>query len=173
MADIEVFVPGRLCILGEHSDWAAEYRDINPTVAYGMTLVCATNEGLFAKCRGYTSGHMKFEFVNGNGNIETFDVSLNVAELIKRAELGGFFSYVAGAAAAVILDYFPGGASSPYLEEQGSKIDHIIYHHITHSITLYWSYCRHLHHQLQDNIAYAQRFVQQCCCMCPGGQMFQ
>jgi len=119
MADIEVFVPGRLCILGEHSDWAAEYRDVNPTVAYGMTLVCATNEGLYAKCRGYTPGHMKFEFVNGNGNIETFDISLNVAELIKKAEVGGFFSYVAGAAAAVILDYFPGGATSPYLDEQG------------------------------------------------------
>ena len=32
---VEVFVPGRLCILGEHSDWAAEYRDINPTISYG------------------------------------------------------------------------------------------------------------------------------------------
>ena len=33
--DIEVFVPGRLCILGEHSDWAAEYRSVNPAISYG------------------------------------------------------------------------------------------------------------------------------------------
>ena len=107
-----------------------------------MTLVCATNEGLYAKCRGYTPGQMKFDFVNGNGNIETFDMSLNVAELLKKAELGGFFSYIAGAAAAVILDYFPGGATSPYLEEQGTRsIDrltsHLTYHTAlsTHSFT--------------------------------------
>ena len=136
MADIEVFVPGRLCILGEHSDWAAEYRDINPTVAYGMTLVCATNEGLYAKCRGYTPGQMKFDFVNGNGNIETFDMSLNVTELLKKAELGGFFSYIAGAAAAVILDYFPGGATSPYLEEQGTRSIDRLTSHLTYHTTL-------------------------------------
>ena len=33
--DIEVFVPGRLCILGEHSDWAADYRGVNPAISYG------------------------------------------------------------------------------------------------------------------------------------------
>jgi galactokinase len=33
--DIEIFVPGRLCILGEHSDWAAEFRTVNPSISYG------------------------------------------------------------------------------------------------------------------------------------------
>ena len=33
--EVDVFVPGRLCILGEHSDWAAEYRTENPSIAYG------------------------------------------------------------------------------------------------------------------------------------------
>lgn len=33
--DIEIFVPGRLCILGEHSDWAAEYRTANPSISFG------------------------------------------------------------------------------------------------------------------------------------------
>ena len=32
---VEVFVPGRLCILGEHSDWAADYRNVNPSISYG------------------------------------------------------------------------------------------------------------------------------------------
>jgi galactokinase len=35
--DIEIFVPGRLCILGEHSDWAAEFRTVNPTISYGRS----------------------------------------------------------------------------------------------------------------------------------------
>lgn len=30
-----IFVPGRLCIIGEHSDWAGKYRAENPNVAYG------------------------------------------------------------------------------------------------------------------------------------------
>lgn len=34
--EIEVFIPGRLCILGEHSDWAGEYRNINKSVSYGL-----------------------------------------------------------------------------------------------------------------------------------------
>ncbi len=32
----EVFVPGRLCILGEHSDWAAQYRAKNNEVMIGL-----------------------------------------------------------------------------------------------------------------------------------------
>jgi galactokinase len=35
---IELFVPGRLCILGEHSDWAGEYSAQNPAVPCGKTL---------------------------------------------------------------------------------------------------------------------------------------
>ena len=31
----EVFVPGRLCVLGEHTDWAAGFRADNPAIAYG------------------------------------------------------------------------------------------------------------------------------------------
>lgn len=37
--EAEIFVPGRLCILGEHSDWAAEYRVENPSISYGTLLL--------------------------------------------------------------------------------------------------------------------------------------
>lgn len=56
----EIFVPGRLCILGEHTDWAGEYRELNPTISYGMTIVCATNEGLYAKCSATSTKRLKF-----------------------------------------------------------------------------------------------------------------
>ena len=27
--EVELFVPGRLCLMGEHSDWAGSYRKTN------------------------------------------------------------------------------------------------------------------------------------------------
>ena len=43
-----VFVPGRLCLLGEHTDWMSSYRKDNPALECGLCVVCATNEGLYA-----------------------------------------------------------------------------------------------------------------------------
>ena len=40
--DVEIFVPGRLCILGEHSDWAAEFRTDNPSISYGKKSPATT-----------------------------------------------------------------------------------------------------------------------------------
>ena len=37
-SSVEVFVPGRLCVLGEHTDWMTQ----------GATIVCTTSEGIFA-----------------------------------------------------------------------------------------------------------------------------
>lgn len=49
---MRIFVPGRLCLFGEHSDWAGEYRRINPLTEKGYTLIVGTNPGLFhCKCR--------------------------------------------------------------------------------------------------------------------------
>ena len=45
-AAVEIFVPGRLCVMGEHSDWMAHY----PGVSRGATIVCSTIEGIFATC---------------------------------------------------------------------------------------------------------------------------
>jgi len=43
---IELFVPGRLCLFGEHSDWAAEFG-----VHAGHCLVIGTDQGLHATAR--------------------------------------------------------------------------------------------------------------------------
>jgi galactokinase len=34
-----VFITGRLCILGEHSDWAGKSRTFNPAVSVGIVLI--------------------------------------------------------------------------------------------------------------------------------------
>jgi len=44
--NISLFVPGRLCLFGEHSDWAAEYG-----LHRGFCLVIGTDQGLLAVAR--------------------------------------------------------------------------------------------------------------------------
>src|SRR6266498_5267332 len=46
---MKLFVPGRICLLGEHSDWAGGYRRINADIEKGNALICGTNQGIFAE----------------------------------------------------------------------------------------------------------------------------
>lgn len=46
---VELFVPGRLCIMGEHSDWAGKYRGINNKIEKGYAIVTGIEEGIYAK----------------------------------------------------------------------------------------------------------------------------
>ena len=47
----ELFVCGRLCLLGEHSDWAGGFRSAArpDTVHVGRCVVVGTNDGLRAR----------------------------------------------------------------------------------------------------------------------------
>lgn len=51
MEEVELFVPGRLCIFGEHSDWASEYRKINQNIEKGYAIVATINQGIYATCK--------------------------------------------------------------------------------------------------------------------------
>ena len=46
---MKIFVPGRICLFGEHSDWAGGYRRINAEVEKGHALICGTNQGIYAE----------------------------------------------------------------------------------------------------------------------------
>ena len=46
MTSVQLFVPGRLCIMGEHTDWMARHDGVER----GATIVCSTLEGLHADC---------------------------------------------------------------------------------------------------------------------------
>ena len=45
---IELFVPGRLCLFGEHSDWAGLHRNINSAIIPGEAIVTGIEEGIYA-----------------------------------------------------------------------------------------------------------------------------
>lgn len=36
---LELFVLGRLCLFGEHIDWAGKYRTMNADIAHGASIV--------------------------------------------------------------------------------------------------------------------------------------
>ena len=46
---MKIFVPGRICLFGEHSDWAGGYRRINAEIEKGYTLITGTNQGIHAE----------------------------------------------------------------------------------------------------------------------------
>jgi mevalonate kinase len=94
---IELFVPGRICLFGEHSDWAGEYRRIDPAIEKGRTLLAGTEQGIHARVERHPNA-LVLESVAGGGRHE---IPMEPGALLREARLGGFWSYVAGVAWAV------------------------------------------------------------------------
>lgn len=96
--DSALFVPGRLCLFGEHSDWAAGYRRSHPEIPRGACLVTGTDQGLFAECAA--SNDFSIEAVLADGSRPApFRAPASHAALADAARARGFFSYAAGVAA--------------------------------------------------------------------------
>ena len=93
---MEIFVPGRLAILGEHTDWICSYRESNATLPFGMCLVCATNEGLYAKANVKDDeGKSGLVLTFTHAEKGTYNAPLDVKWLEKEAQKDTFFSYIA------------------------------------------------------------------------------
>ena len=46
---LKLFVPGRLCLFGEHTDWAGHYRTMNADILPGMAIVTGIEQGIYAE----------------------------------------------------------------------------------------------------------------------------
>jgi galactokinase len=95
----ELFVCGRLCLLGEHSDWAGAYPD--PEVLPGKCLVVgtSTNQGLHARVSLDPARANTFTMVSTDdtGVSRTRSFALDDPESLREeARAGGFWSHVAG-----------------------------------------------------------------------------
>lgn len=77
---VEVFLPGRLCLLGEHSDWAASYRRDDPSLATGAAIVVPTDQGIVARAERVSSPEFVFGPVPGHA--EELAVPLNRGDLV-------------------------------------------------------------------------------------------
>lgn len=102
--EIELFVPGRLCIIGEHSDWAGKYRDINHEIEKGYAIVTGIEEGIYATAS--VSDKLIIKNAKTNASLEC---EMNYQKLKNIAEAGGYWSYVAGVAACIKEQYNIGG----------------------------------------------------------------
>ena len=91
---IHLFVPGRLCLFGEHSDWAGMYRTVNSEIVMGQAVVTGIEQGIYATVERNDKFivESKLEIYHN----EYLESSMDTAKLLEVAKQGGFFSYVAG-----------------------------------------------------------------------------
>jgi hypothetical protein len=99
---VRLFVPGRLCLLGEHSDWAGAYRTRAAEVAPGRCLVTATDQGLHAEAEADEDVVELASVLPGGGRVGPERFAADAAALAAAATGGGFFSYAAGVAAEMV-----------------------------------------------------------------------
>lgn len=102
---MKLFVPGRICLFGEHSDWAARYRLNNAELHMGYTLITSTNQGVYADVQPHpTSLILKTSLSDGTRH-GPYTLPMDPASLLEEAEKGGFFSYAAGVAYQILTNY--------------------------------------------------------------------
>lgn len=107
-SQMELFVPGRICLFGEHSDWAGGYRRINSAVGRGYTIITGTNQGIYARAER-RPGRLVFVTRDQAGTEQRLDEPMEGRRLLEIAEQGGFFSYIAGVAYQVLTHYHVDG----------------------------------------------------------------
>lgn len=105
---MKIFVPGRLCLFGEHSDWAGGYRHINTNLEKGYTLLVGTNQGIYAEVKPHPTQLIVHTSLS-NGTHKTLQLPIEKQTLLAEAQKGGFFSYVAGVAYQFLTHYPVGG----------------------------------------------------------------
>jgi len=102
---MKIFVPGRLCLFGEHSDWAGDYRRLNPELEKGYTLLVGTNQGLYAEVKPHPTQLILHASLSDGTRKEALVLPMERQTLLAEAEKGGFFSYAAGVAYQFLTHY--------------------------------------------------------------------
>ncbi len=105
----KLFVPGRLCLFGEHTDWAGHYRTMNADIAPGAAIVTGIEQGIYAEVEKSSI----FELYSTAPEIENvwqdFSCRMDETELKRIAKSGSFFCYCAGVASYMLEWYKVGG----------------------------------------------------------------
>jgi UTP-glucose-1-phosphate uridylyltransferase/mevalonate kinase len=102
---MKIFVPGRICLFGEHSDWAGGYRRINAEIEKGYTLICGTNQGIHAEVEPHPTALVITSTTPEGQMIGPREIPFEPRALLEEAQQGGFFSYAAGVAYQVLTNY--------------------------------------------------------------------
>ena len=102
---MKIFIPGRICLFGEHSDWAGGYRRTNAELEKGYTLLTGTNQGLYAEVKPHPTKLILRASMSDGTRKGPFELPMEREALLAEAEQGGFFSYAAGVAYQVLTHY--------------------------------------------------------------------
>jgi len=108
---IKLFVPGRLCLFGEHTDWAGHYRTMNADISAGAAIVTGIEQGIYAEVEKSNIFEVRSEAPEIKGLWSDFSCRMNETELKRIAKSGGFFCYCAGVASYMLEWYKVGGVS--------------------------------------------------------------
>lgn len=104
---INLFVPGRLCLFGEHSDWAGLQKSINSGIVPGYAVVTGIEEGIYGTAEKADVFSVTSRLSEYHGS--SFSCEMDMNRLRAAAREGGFFSYVAGVASYICEWYHVGG----------------------------------------------------------------
>jgi len=102
---INLFVPGRLCLFGEHSDWAGLHRIINAGIVPGAAIVTGIEQGIYAEAEKNEHFVIRNESTELAGMWVDFDCPMQNKELRAVAESDSYFSYASGVA-SYIKDHY-------------------------------------------------------------------
>src|SRR5512143_478584 len=102
---MKIFVPGRICLFGEHSDWAGGYRRINADIEKGYTLICGTDQGIHAEVASHPTSLVRTTTTRDGECIGPNEIPMEPKTLLEEAGKGTFWSYAAGVAYQVVTNY--------------------------------------------------------------------
>jgi UTP-glucose-1-phosphate uridylyltransferase/mevalonate kinase len=102
---MKLFVPGRICLFGEHSDWAGGYRRINADIEKGYAIITGTNQGIYAEVKPHPSKFIFRSTLEDGTRKGPYEIPMDPKALLEAAQEGGFFSYAAGVAYQVLTHY--------------------------------------------------------------------
>ncbi len=102
---MKIFVPGRVCLFGEHSDWAGGYRRINAEIEKGYALISGTNQGIYAEVEPHPTALVLTSTTPEGKVIGPYEIPMEPKALLEEAQKGGFWSYIAGVAYQIQTHY--------------------------------------------------------------------
>lgn len=106
---IKLYVPGRLCLFGEHTDWAGHYRTMNADIAPGVAIVTGIEQGIYAEVERSSIFELYSSAPEMTNVWQDFSCRMDETELKRIAKSGSFFCYCAGVASYMLEWYKVGG----------------------------------------------------------------
>ena len=106
---MKLFVPGRLCLFGEHTDWAGHYRTMNADIAPGAAIVTGIEQGIYAEVEKSSIFELYSTAPEIKAVWQDFSCRMDELELKRIAKSGSFFCYCAGVASYMLEWYKVGG----------------------------------------------------------------